>query len=93
MEMRFCKERMSLTSRIKATKQVEKIILEHFHKEVPKYNIDVDLLPRINFHYYGRPGNCFFYITLSWLVWDFSLNWESNGLPPKRIRPKQSYRR
>ena len=91
--IRFCKERLALSSRIKANKQVETIIREHFKQDVPKYNIDIDFLPRIAFRYYGRPGNCFFDLTFSWIVWDLSLYWESNGLPPKRVRPKQSYRR
>ena len=91
--MRLFNNKMSISSRITAKKEVHKIISEHFNGEVPKYDIDIDILPRINFAYYGRPGNCYWGLTFSWIVWDLSLRWESKGLPPKRVRPKQSYRR
>ena len=90
--MRLFKDRFAISSRLKVKKEIHRIISEHFHREVPKYDIDIDFLPRINFAYYGRPGNCYWGLTCSWIVWDLSFNWESNGLPPK-IKRKQSYRR
>lgn len=93
MGLRFCKDRLALSSRITIKKKMEKIWKEHFHYEVPMYNIDIDILPRFNVTYYGRPGNCFVHLDFSWIVWDLSLCWESNGLPPKRVRPKQTERR
>jgi len=87
------RKRFALSSRVKVTKEIHRVITEHLHQDVPKYDIDIDFLPRINLVYYGRPGNCYWGLTLSWLIWDIKAHWESNGLPPKIKRKKPVVRR
>ena len=88
--MRLFNNKISISSRLTVKKHVHEIITEHFHGEVPNYDIDIELLPRINFSYYGRRGNAFIDLTFSWLVWDAHIRWDDDGLPPKRVRQKQS---
>ena len=90
--MRLFKERLSVTSRLTARKEVHRILREHFDKAPPKYDIDISFLPCLNFSYYGHPGSCYLGLTISWIVWDISLRWKSNGLP-KPIPRKQTQRR
>lgn len=87
--MRLFNNKISISSRITAKKHIQKIITEHLHQDAPKYDIDIDILPHINFAYYGCPGNCYCGLTFSWIVWDLSFRWESKGFPPKRDRPKR----
>lgn len=90
--MRLFKDRFSVTSRLTAKKDVHRILREHFDREPPKYDIDISFLPCINFSYYGRPGSCYWGLTLSWIVWDIRMQFESNGLP-KPVPRKQTPRR
>lgn len=88
--MRLFNNRFSVTSRLKAKKEAHSFLRDHFHHEVPPYDIDIDFLPRIDLHYYGVPGSCYWLLTLSWIVWDIRLQWQSNGLPkPRRKRGQQ----
>ena len=79
--MRLLNDRLSVTSRLTIKKKVRQIMSDYFQQEAPKYDIDIDFLPRINLNYYGRPGKCHWGLTLSWIVWDIRMKWDSNGNP------------